>query len=157
MGYEIIIEQKDISTPLIWISRLYDAAFENGGSSQSLTTADCANYSLDLTGTQSLAYPVSAASRSEGEFTTLVRDCVSEWRDRLYECPATDDPHFLTFHQYEPKVHEPVRIAMVEDARRQQEAEDDQVSPCVRQADTSLLFSCLIVLKILLFTIQKAE
>jgi len=108
-------------------ARLYDAAFENGGSSQSLTTADGPNYSLELTGSQSLAYPASAASRSEGEFAILVRDCVSEWRDRLYECPATDDPHFLTFHQYEPKVHEPVRIAMVEDARRQQEAEDDQV------------------------------
>jgi len=64
------------------------------------------------------------------EFYIEVRRCVGEWKDRLYEPPSTDDPHFLAFQQYEPKVHEPVRIAMVEDARRlQQESENcDQTS-----------------------------
>ena len=33
------------------------------------------------------------------EFYIEVRRCVGEWKDRLYEPPSTDDPHFLAFQQ----------------------------------------------------------
>ena len=33
------------------------------------------------------------------EFYIEVRRCVGEWKDRLYEPPCTDDPHFLAFQQ----------------------------------------------------------
>ena len=60
------------------------------------------------------------------DFAIPVRDCVKKWRDRIYSSPSTDDPHFLTFSPYEPKVHEPVRQAMVEDAKKI-EIEEEQV------------------------------
>ena len=48
-----------------------------------------------------------------------------EWRDRTFSSPSIDDPHYLTFSPYEPKVHEPVRQAMMTDARKLEQEEEE--------------------------------
>ena len=48
-----------------------------------------------------------------------------EWRDRIFSPPSTDDPHYLNFSPYEPKVHEPVRQAMMSDARKLEQEEEE--------------------------------
>ena len=48
-----------------------------------------------------------------------------EWRERTYSPPSTDDPHYLNFSPYEPKVHEPVRQAMMTDARKLEQEEEE--------------------------------
>ena len=48
-----------------------------------------------------------------------------EWRDRTFNSPSIDDPHYLTFSPYEPKVHEPVRQAMMTDARKLEQEEEE--------------------------------
>ena len=48
-----------------------------------------------------------------------------EWRDRIFSPPSTDDPHYLTFSPYEPKVHEPVRQVMMTDARKLEQEEEE--------------------------------
>ena len=49
-----------------------------------------------------------------------------EWRDRIFSSAgSTDDPHYLTFSPYEPKVHEPVRQAMMADAKRLEHEEEE--------------------------------
>jgi hypothetical protein len=50
---------------------------------------------------------------NEVTFRERVRDCVMDWRDRIYERPNFDDPHYLVFTPFEPKVHEPARQAML--------------------------------------------
>ena len=59
------------------------------------------------------------------QFKQQVRSCVMEWRDRIFSPPSTDDPHFLNFSPYEPKVHEPVRQAMMSDARKLEQEEEE--------------------------------
>ena len=51
-----------------------------------------------------------------------------EWRDRIFSPPSTDDPHYLNFSPYEPKVHEPVRQAMMSDARKLEQEEEEVIS-----------------------------
>ena len=41
-----------------------------------------------------------------------------EWRDRIFNTTTLEDPHYLVFSAYEPKVHEPVRQAMMADAKK---------------------------------------
>ena len=48
-----------------------------------------------------------------------------EWRDRIFSSPSIDDPHYLTFSPYEPKVHEPVRQAMMTDAKKLEQEEEE--------------------------------
>lgn len=59
------------------------------------------------------------------QFKQQVRSCVMEWRDRIFSPPSTDDPHYLNFSPYEPKVHEPVRQAMMSDARKLEQEEEE--------------------------------
>ena len=48
-----------------------------------------------------------------------------EWRDRIFSSPSIDAPHYLTFSPYEPKVHEPVRQAMMTDAKKLEQEEEE--------------------------------
>ena len=48
-----------------------------------------------------------------------------EWRDRIFTPPSVDDPHYLNFSPYEPKVHEPVRQAMMTDAKKLEQEEEE--------------------------------
>jgi hypothetical protein len=48
-----------------------------------------------------------------------------EWRDRIFSPPSVDDPHYLNFSPYEPKVHEPVRQAMMTDAKKLEQEEEE--------------------------------
>ena len=48
-----------------------------------------------------------------------------EWRDRIFSSPSIDDPHYLAFSPYEPKVHEPVRQAMMTDAKKLEQEEEE--------------------------------
>ena len=50
------------------------------------------------------------------KYKVSVSECVSEWKTRLYERPPTDDPHYMSFDQFEADVHEPVLKSMVESA-----------------------------------------
>ena len=68
---------------------------------------------------------VSSEHATKG-FKENVRTCVMEWRDRIFSSEgSTDDPHYLTFSPYEPKVHEPVRQAMMADAKRLEQEEEE--------------------------------
>jgi hypothetical protein len=42
-----------------------------------------------------------------------VRECVTDWRDRIYDRPDLDDAHYLLFTPYDPKVHESARLTML--------------------------------------------
>ncbi len=67
-------------------------------------------------------------SKGGGElFKRRVRECVNEWRDRIFSPSSTDDPHYLTFSPYEPKVHEPIRQAMIKDAKKVEQEEEQVV------------------------------
>ena len=64
-------------------------------------------------------------SGERDQFKQQARSCVMEWRDRTFNSPCIDDPHYLTFSPYEPKVHEPVRQAMMTDARKLEQEEEE--------------------------------
>ena len=70
-------------------------------------------------------YDISGKSGDRDQFKQQVRSCVMEWRDRTFSSPSIDDPHYLTFSPYEPKVHEPVRQAMMTDARKLEQEEEE--------------------------------
>ena len=70
-------------------------------------------------------YDISGKSGERDQFKQQVRSCVMEWRDRTFSSPSIDDPHYLTFSPYEPKVHEPVRQAMMTDARKLEQEEEE--------------------------------
>ena len=53
------------------------------------------------------------------EYKDEARACVLEWKDRIYEQPASsNDPHFPTFSPYQAHIHEPVRATMLAEARK---------------------------------------
>jgi hypothetical protein len=47
------------------------------------------------------------------------RACVLSWRDRIYDPPPSQDPHYPTFSPYEASIHEPVRTTMIAEAKKQ--------------------------------------
>ena len=67
-----------------------------------------------------------------------------EWRDRTFSSPSIDDPHYLTFSPYEPKVHEPVRQAMMTDARKL-EQEEEEVNDRLHKLPVFKLFGLIYV------------
>lgn len=70
-------------------------------------------------------YDLSGTSSEREQFKQQVRSCVMEWRDRIFSPPSVDDPHYLNFSPYEPKVHEPVRQAMMTDAKKLEQEEEE--------------------------------
>jgi len=70
-------------------------------------------------------YDILGKSGERDQFKQQARSCVMEWRDRTFNSPCIDDPHYLTFSPYEPKVHEPVRQAMMTDARKLEQEEEE--------------------------------
>jgi ubiquitin-protein ligase len=51
-------------------------------------------------------------NQSLESFRGRVKECVSEWQNRLYDKPASDDPHFLTFSPYDSDIHSELLKAM---------------------------------------------
>ncbi|XP_063229615.1 AKT-interacting protein-like [Bacillus rossius redtenbacheri] len=45
-------------------------------------------------------------------FREKVRDCVKESQERVYDPPAIDDPHYISFDPYVEELHGPIREAM---------------------------------------------
>lgn len=51
-------------------------------------------------------------------FREAAKACVQAWKERLYESPPTQDPHYPAFSVYQPQIHEPVRATMLAEARK---------------------------------------
>lgn len=51
-------------------------------------------------------------------FKEAARACVQTWRERIYDTPPTEDPHYPAFSPYQAHVHEPVRATMLAEARK---------------------------------------
>lgn len=47
------------------------------------------------------------------EFAANVAQCVENSKQRLFDPPPTDDPHYLSFEPYEPAVHDQVKQRML--------------------------------------------
>ena len=54
-----------------------------------------------------------AESELEVTFRERARDCVMDWRDRIYDRAPFDDSHYLVFAPFDPKVHESARAVML--------------------------------------------
>ena len=51
-------------------------------------------------------------------FKDAAKACVQAWKERTYEAPSTNDPHYPAFSHYQPHIHEPVRATMLAEARK---------------------------------------
>ena len=67
----------------------------------------------------SLTFPLFRYDSDLDGFKADARACVQEWKDRIYEQPASStDPHFPSFSPYQAHIHEPVRATMMAEARK---------------------------------------
>lgn len=55
-------------------------------------------------------------------FKDAAKACVQAWKERLYDEPPSQDPHYPAFSPYVPKVHESVKATMLAEARKHEEA-----------------------------------
>ena len=53
-------------------------------------------------------------------YREAVRANVQTWNERIYDPPATSDPHYPAFSPYQPQIHEPVRATMLAEAKKQE-------------------------------------
>lgn len=53
--------------------------------------------------------------RDKEEFLKLVQECVDASKIRIYEKPLEDDPHYLVFDEYNPKIHDPFRESILKE------------------------------------------
>lgn len=51
-------------------------------------------------------------------FKDAAKACVQAWKERLYDEPSSQDPHYPAFSPYQPKLHEPVKATMLAEARK---------------------------------------
>ena len=51
-------------------------------------------------------------------FKEAVSACVQAWKERIYDPPSSQDPHYPAFSHYQPQIHEPVRATMLAEARK---------------------------------------
>ncbi|KAL9922278.1 protein crossbronx [Glossina fuscipes] len=48
-------------------------------------------------------------SQNRAGFITKVKDCVNCSKEHVYDKPPTDDPHYITFDEYNEEVHGPIK------------------------------------------------
>ncbi|KAB0797644.1 hypothetical protein PPYR_08637 [Photinus pyralis] len=49
-------------------------------------------------------------------FKERVKECVKKSQEQLYTPPPTNDKHYITFEKYTPKVHDEVKVLMLDEA-----------------------------------------
>lgn len=47
-------------------------------------------------------------AQNRAEFIARVKECVTTSKERIYDEPPTDDPHYITFEKFDKDLHGPI-------------------------------------------------